>query len=92
MVMKAKLPLTVSGLLKFDPEYFDYLDPKNQDEDEKKFYKRTTATKSDLYCHLATSVFDTDEQYERLLEIGDKFGLEVMREVMVKLKDRDHDT
>jgi hypothetical protein len=87
-----KLRLSAKALVEFDSEYFDYLDPANQDENSKDFYKKSTRTRDKLLSHLATYVFDHDDNYGKLFKIKASFGTEVMYGVMVKLHKRDHDT
>lgn len=87
--MKTKLTLSKKGLFSFDPDYFIYFDPKSED------YNKRKLNRNSFLCHLATCAYDyaedEREMMEILLKIDEAFGVYVMRDVMVKLKNRDHD-
>ncbi len=85
-----EMKLSRENLVKFNGEYFSYLNPASGDYSE--YSSKRAETKEDLCRHLATWVFDDGDTKGALIDVKASFGDEVMKKVKEKLRKREHDT
>jgi hypothetical protein len=87
---KSGLTLSADGLVEFDDNYFDYLNPNSAEYSD---YSRSKAvTVKDLCYRLATWVFDDGNTKQALSDVKKAFGEDVYKRVKRNIQTRNHDT